>query len=221
MGKWLSRLAKITESPPTNPPTKPTKAPSEGFVGGLVGGYPNRGLRSETVDDQSFSQGTYKDIPTKPTQDSSDPSAGMSEGDIPDRATLSGAGDEESTLRNSYSNEPAIPTKAPFDPFAGPQWQECPESTAYIEEAEQTTAPSLSDLFAEKPIHLVRSRILGEDVLFATDDAAIPTDNKLVVYRESELRATVGVDPIQLRAIHAVKRRLDGEVVNTDESRGY
>ncbi len=34
-----------------------------------------------------------------------------------------------------------------------------------------------------------------------------------VVYRESELRRLVGRSPAELRAVHEVKRALDGEVM--------
>jgi len=71
----------------------------------------------------------------------------------------------------------------------------------------------LRDLFKQKPLHRVRSRVPGEDILFAADDAQIPPDNSLVAYRESELRQLVGLTPEEIRRIHAVKKALDGEVV--------
>ena len=66
-------------------------------------------------------------------------------------------------------------------------------------------------LFREVPVHRVRSRVLGEDVLWAADDAEVP-DTDLVVYRASELAALDGLDPDALRKIHDVKKELDGEV---------
>lgn len=71
----------------------------------------------------------------------------------------------------------------------------------------------LSDLLRENPVRRVRSQLLGEDVLFAADEAEIPHDAGLVVYRESELRLLAGRPRAEVRAIHAAKRSLDGEVV--------
>ena len=81
-----------------------------------------------------------------------------------------------------------------------------------------TEEQHLSDMFNEKPIRRVRSKVLGEEVLWAADNAEIPTDNDLVVYRESELREIVGREPAALRAIHKAKRDLDGEIVGNAAS---
>lgn len=75
----------------------------------------------------------------------------------------------------------------------------------------------LSDLFRRGPVHQVRSRVLGEDVLFAADNAEIPPDNALVVYRESELRQVVGRSPEEMRKIHLVKKMIDGEIIDNGE----
>ena len=85
-----------------------------------------------------------------------------------------------------------------------------PEKSTLCEEP----APlHLRDLLKQKPLHQVRSQVLGEDVLFAADDAQIPPDNTLVVYRESELRQLVGRSPEEIRRIHMVKKAFDGEVI--------
>jgi len=72
----------------------------------------------------------------------------------------------------------------------------------------------LSHRLHKTPICRMRSGLLGEDVLLAADDAEIPPDNTLAVYREAELRWVVGRSPEQLKRIHAVKSMLDGDVVN-------
>ena len=59
----------------------------------------------------------------------------------------------------------------------------------------------------------VHSHLLGEDVLFAADNAQIPTDNSLVVYRAAEREKLVGASPEMLKAVNEVKRQFDGEVV--------
>ena len=72
---------------------------------------------------------------------------------------------------------------------------------------------ALSDLFRKEPMRRVYSRVLGEEVLFAADTALVPDDITLAVYRESELRALVGVPPERLRQIHQAKVGLDAEVL--------
>ena len=76
----------------------------------------------------------------------------------------------------------------------------------------------LSDLFKRGPVHRCRSRLLGEDMLFTADGAQIPPGNALVVYRDSELRQMAGRTSAEVRAIHTVKRALDGEVMKEDVS---
>ena len=71
----------------------------------------------------------------------------------------------------------------------------------------------LSGLFKDNPIRRVYSRILDEEVLFAADDAELPADNALVVYRESELRALAGHPPAAVLQIHLAKAVFDGEVI--------
>ena len=60
--------------------------------------------------------------------------------------------------------------------------------------------------------------MFGEDVLFAADDAEIPLGNDLMVYREAELRELVGKTPEQLRKIHEVKKKIDGDIRLPDAS---
>jgi len=71
----------------------------------------------------------------------------------------------------------------------------------------------LSHLLHKTPTCRMRSGLLGEDILLAADDAEIPPDNTLVVYRESELRRVVGRPPEQLRRIHVARKMLDGELL--------
>ena len=63
----------------------------------------------------------------------------------------------------------------------------------------------------------VQSKVLGENVLWAADNAVVPPDSPLVVYRASELRAAWGMSPERLRAVHAVKKAMDGDIVAADE----
>ena len=78
----------------------------------------------------------------------------------------------------------------------------------------------LSSLLAENPTRRVRSNVLGEDVLWAADDAEIPEDNTLVVYRERELKEIAGRSPEELQAIHRSKRGLDMELMESGDEEG-
>ena len=85
---------------------------------------------------------------------------------------------------------------------------------------EKTPRQTLGALLSEHPVQRVRSKVLGEDVLWAADDAEIPEDNTLVVYRERELRQLEGRLPEELQAIHRCKRGLDMELVEPGEDEG-
>lgn len=71
----------------------------------------------------------------------------------------------------------------------------------------------ISDLLAREPIVRVRSRLLGEVVVWVSDAVEITEEIAEVVYRQSELQRLIGRSPAELRAIHEVKRALDGEVM--------
>lgn len=78
---------------------------------------------------------------------------------------------------------------------------------------EDASEESLSELFADGPIRRCHSRVLGEDVLFVADDAEVPPGNDLMVYQQSELAQVVSLTPEALKAVHAAKVALGGEVV--------
>jgi hypothetical protein len=59
----------------------------------------------------------------------------------------------------------------------------------------------------------IHSKVLDERVLRAADNAELPADTPLAVYRASELQLLDGVSPEMLRAVHQVRQAFDGEVV--------
>ena len=73
----------------------------------------------------------------------------------------------------------------------------------------------LSELLARQPVVRVRSRLLSEVVVWMADAAELPDDTSEVVYRETELRHIVGRSKAEVRAIHEVKRILDGELLES------
>ena len=98
-------------------------------------------------------------------------------------------------------------------------------ATAPPPKPEGLPAPSienmrLSEFAGSGLVREVRSRVLDEHVLFAADNAVLPQNNRLVVYRARELIELVGLPPEQLRAIHAVKKSLDGELLSYAEDEG-
>ena len=58
----------------------------------------------------------------------------------------------------------------------------------------------------------VHSRVLGEHVLFASDNALLDPGEPRPVYRASELEVLLGVSPSELRTIHRAKRIFGGRV---------
>jgi len=64
----------------------------------------------------------------------------------------------------------------------------------------------------------IRSHLFdGEMVLLAADNAVIPSENELVVYRAFEMVGLLG-QPEQLRKLHMVKKALDAEPVHPDRA---
>ena len=61
---------------------------------------------------------------------------------------------------------------------------------------------------------VVYSKVLGEEVLFASDNATVDPGERRVVYRAAELRELVriGADEMELRSIHDAKRVFGGTV---------
>ena len=90
------------------------------------------------------------------------------------------------------------------------QGDSCRASTTAPEHAEDS---HLSDLLARLPVVRVRSRLLGEVVVWVADSADMPEGTDEVVYRETELRRMEGLSPTEVRTIHEVKRALDGELM--------
>ncbi len=60
----------------------------------------------------------------------------------------------------------------------------------------------------------VRSKVLGELVLFASDNALLDPGERRPVYRAAELRELVGLKPAELRTVHRVKRTFRGTVAD-------
>lgn len=58
----------------------------------------------------------------------------------------------------------------------------------------------------------VSSDVLGERVVFASDNAKLDPGERLVVYRAAELRELVGFSRDDLRKVHEVKRMFGGTI---------
>lgn len=66
----------------------------------------------------------------------------------------------------------------------------------------------------------VESEVLGERVIFASDDARLDPGERRVVYRAHELRALLPLQrPEDLRRVHAVKRTFRGTVTDLGPER--
>lgn len=104
-------------------------------------------------------------------------------------------------LRENVNHPGEVPAKPAEDPSAG---------SAGLEDM------SLSEFARSGRCLRIRSRLLdGEIVLLAADNAAIPADNELVVYRAFEIVNLLG-QPERLRKLHMIKKALDAEPVHPD-----
>jgi len=83
---------------------------------------------------------------------------------------------------------------------------------------DDASAGTLGELLRSQPVVRVHSRMLGETVVWIAEGVEMP-DTDEVVYSEHELRRLAGKDPETVRAIHQVKKALDGEVVGDDRGR--
>ena len=82
-----------------------------------------------------------------------------------------------------------------------------------LEVPESAESEHLSELLVREPVVRVRSRLLGEVVVWLADGALAPRATSEVVYRGAELRRMAGRPPAQVRAIHEAKHAFDGELV--------
>ena len=93
---------------------------------------------------------------------------------------------------------------------------------AAIEKSRQIPASieemSLADFATSGLVRKVRSKVLGETVLYAADNAQVDPGIDLVVYRASELKELDGMPVEQLRRIHILKKTQDWEVIPPADS---
>jgi len=58
----------------------------------------------------------------------------------------------------------------------------------------------------------VSSEVLGESVIFASDNAAVDPGERLVVYRARELKLLLGAGPKDIRTLHTAKKEFGGTI---------
>ena len=75
----------------------------------------------------------------------------------------------------------------------------------------------LEDFASSGLVKKVKSKVLGETVIWAADNAQAPPETDQVIYRASELKELAGMSPEQLRKIHMLKKTRDWEVVNLED----
>jgi hypothetical protein len=80
----------------------------------------------------------------------------------------------------------------------------------------EVCAMRLDDFARAGLVVTVRSELLGERIILASDNARVDPGELRTVYRARELRALLGLtDPGELRQIHAVKRTFRGSIADT------
>ena len=75
----------------------------------------------------------------------------------------------------------------------------------------------LAEFASSGLVKKVKSKQLGETVIWAADNAQVPPETDQVVYQASELKELAGMSPEQLRKIHMLKKTRDWEVVNLED----
>lgn len=78
---------------------------------------------------------------------------------------------------------------------------------------EDAGTDTLGELLQSQTVVRVRSRLLGETVVWLADGAEVPKDTAEVAYCEQELHQLEGQAPAMVRAVHATKRALDGRLL--------
>jgi hypothetical protein len=87
------------------------------------------------------------------------------------------------------------------------------EAKRSILEAELVAMP-LSQFARARLVVTVRSALLDEVVVFASDNARVDPGEQRVVYRAAELRELLGLSAKDLRAVHRVKKTFRGTVLS-------
>ena len=95
------------------------------------------------------------------------------------------------------SAHPTEPTEGASVGFVGAPGR----SMAGLKQVEPGDCP-LSDLLSRHPVVRVRSRLLGEVVVWVADNAEAPEDTGEIVYTETELRLVAGRPPAESRTGH-------------------
>lgn len=79
--------------------------------------------------------------------------------------------------------------------------------------AADVVAMPLSEFARARLVVAVRSAVLDEVVVFASDNARVDPGEQRVVYRAAELRELLGLSAKELRAVHRVKRTFRGTIL--------
>lgn len=59
----------------------------------------------------------------------------------------------------------------------------------------------------------VRPGVLGEMVIFASDNARVDPGERRLVYRAAEIRELMGLPPADIRSVHRVKKLFGGTII--------
>ena len=78
--------------------------------------------------------------------------------------------------------------------------------------AAELLAMPLSEFAEARRVVRVVSSVLGEVVIFASDNAVVDPGESLVVYRAVELRELIGLSEEDLKTVHEVKRVFQGTI---------
>jgi hypothetical protein len=155
-------------------------------------------------------------LPAKPAEDPFAGSAGVDRGDLVKLSDLIDEATDVASLHSACEEiDGAFARRAIDLGTAGQLVQRVRMRLAALPSVPAIDALPLSEFARSGRCLRIQSRLLNETVLLAADNAAIPADNQLVVYRAAEMTELVHM-PERVKWVHVIKRTLDGEVVPTE-----
>ena len=79
----------------------------------------------------------------------------------------------------------------------------------------------LEDFATSGLVQKVKSKVLGETVIWAADNAQVPPETHQVVYRACELRELVGMPAEWLQRLHVAKKTLNAKITAAENDNEY